>query len=646
MVLATVGGPSGGQTPRHDPAWPQYRGPRGDSVSFESGLADSWPAEGPPVLWVRPLGQGYSGFAAVGGRLFTQTQNVLGQYVVCLDAATGDTIWEYRYDLPFEPAGLYPGPRSTPAWADGKVYVISPDLVVGCLDEDGRLIWKLDLQDRFHGRGTDFGYSASPVIVGGLLLLPVGGTGASLVALDRADGSVVWAAGDDPASYSTLLPIHLEDRALVVGLLQNGLVVHDLKSGELLFRVPLSHGYDEHSAAPVYVEPYVFVSGPFRSGADLYRLGWIRNRTQDVDPASKVTLRADPVWFSPNLLNDVASSLHWQGHLFGFDLTEPQARVHRPSRGEFRCLELAAGKTVWSSDQTGQCSVLAVDGKLILFNDKGELTLCRARADRFEELARTTLFGGQICWTAPALANKRLFLRTQSTAACLYLGRPDELATDERHRSLTVSEIPQSSSTSWLIAVGKEREYPFDPPTREELWHGYLGSIGVFAVSSVLALTVTVVINRLNRPKVPLDWTLAPLWGAVLLLGAAATPFLNRLDAGFWFTWPASLYAASHATALTLSRRASSTRRRDGWLTRLAALAFISVCFAYFWICRQVSLHHHWAFLVLFIPAFPLFLLTQWITRRTGSKAVHAVAGACSFGGAYLAVGVWLRLRA
>jgi hypothetical protein len=93
--------------------WPHLRGPNYDAISAETGLANSWPAEGPPVLWGRDLGQGYSGFVVVGRRVFTQMQTLAGQFVVCLDAETGAEQWRYRYGWPWKPAGRYPGPYET-----------------------------------------------------------------------------------------------------------------------------------------------------------------------------------------------------------------------------------------------------------------------------------------------------------------------------------------------------------------------------------------------------------------------------------------------------------------------------------------------------------------------------------------------------
>ena len=182
--------------------WTFLRGPDYDGHSPEIHLADSWPEDGPPVLWTRELGQGYSAFAASGRRVYTQAQTLGGQFVYCLDAETGETLWEYRYAWPYEPLGVYPGPRSSPTLAGGHVYFTGPDGLTGCLTAGkGQLVWQRNVVEEYHGRGgTGFGYSCTPVVIDGLVILPVGGKSASMVALDATDGSEVWAAGNDPPS--------------------------------------------------------------------------------------------------------------------------------------------------------------------------------------------------------------------------------------------------------------------------------------------------------------------------------------------------------------------------------------------------------------------------------------------------------------
>src|SRR5262249_51457696 len=102
--------------------WPNLRGPSHDGNVEHASLLEAWPKDGPPVVWSRKLGQGYSSFCVVGNRAWTQYQTLTGQAVICLDAATGDTLWETTSGLPYESVGIYPGPRSTPAWHEGRIY--------------------------------------------------------------------------------------------------------------------------------------------------------------------------------------------------------------------------------------------------------------------------------------------------------------------------------------------------------------------------------------------------------------------------------------------------------------------------------------------------------------------------------------------
>ena len=281
-----------------DTSWSFLRGPHCDGHSDEEHIAESWPPDGPPVLWVREAGKGYSSFIAWGDRVATQWQTYSGQYVVCLDADTGQTVWEHRYDWPYLPASVYPGPRATPTYWNGRIYFAAPDGSISCLSADsGDLYWSANLKQEYAGRGTDFGYSCSPLAIDGKIVLPVGGRGASMIALDALSGTVLWKSGDDAASYASALPITFRGRRLVIGYLQNALVCHDLQTGELVWRHYLSAGYDEHSSWPIYREPYLWIASAFRGGSQLLEI------TQDE------TNPLRPVWKSDLLSNDILSSV-------------------------------------------------------------------------------------------------------------------------------------------------------------------------------------------------------------------------------------------------------------------------------------------------------------------------------------------------
>ncbi|MCX7425258.1 MAG: PQQ-binding-like beta-propeller repeat protein [Planctomycetia bacterium] len=605
------------------PGWPNRRGPNQDAISNERGVAERWPDEGPPVLWAREIGCGYSGFTAVGSRVYTQTQTLTAQNVVCLDADTGEPLWEHRYGWPYEPGGMYPGPRATPAWNAGRVYFAGPSGLVGCLRAyDGQPLWQVDVNEQFAGRGTDFGYACSPVIEDGKVILPVGGEGASVVALDALDGSTVWTSGSEPASYCSVLPITFRGRRCVVAFLENVLGVFDPKTGRLLCQTVCSSGYDEHAASPLYDEPFLMIARPFQSGAECYRLtvkqpdvDALRKDGKDAAAASGLSL--EPAWDTRKLSNDTASSVLFEGHVYGFDIRDAQAKSHRPSRGTFKCLDFATGKVLWETDEVGHATVVVADGKLILFNDRGELILARATPDRYAELARTAVFNGEICWTAPALHRGRLYLRSPTRAACVYIGDPEGLDAGQRRSARPASATVPPSRIDLTRLVGGERPYAFDPADARELGQWFAFSLlGVFAPAAVLAMAAGYVADKHSRqttsfasPRVA--WGV--FWGAAFVLGVAGTPVFNRVTGSFIFTWPVCLFVAHQVALNTIVRSdrrsdGDSPRRGQSWAAMAATLLLVGTCLAYFLVCRRLSLATEWTFLLGFIPSWPLAL--------------------------------------
>jgi outer membrane protein assembly factor BamB len=660
--------------------WPNLRGPDYSGVSRESDLADSWPPEGPPVLWTEEIGRGYSALAVAGNRVYTLCQTIAEQYVVAMDADTGHRIWEHRCGWPFDPAGMYPGPRATPTWREGRVYIATPDGLVECLDDaTGRALWSVNVNGKFGGRGTDFGYACSPLVEQGMVILPVGGLGATVVALDARTGETVWASGDEPASYCTALPITFRGRRQVVAFLQNMLGGFDLQTGRLLWHVSYSAGYDEHAAMPLYLEPRLLAAGPFRAGADLYEL---REKTPDGrpptprdPPGAPIEVHADLVAHIPQMSNDVASSVLVDGHVYGFDLRDVQAKAQRPSRGEFRCLDWKTGKVCWSTDRTGHVSLLAADGKLFLFSDRGEAILARATHERYEELGRVPVFGGAICWTPPALHAGRLYLRSPTRAACLYVGKPERLEGRMRERTRPASAIVDARPLDWTWVVGGEREYPADLLSLNELalWYGV--SLG-FLVLAAVAFPGSWILGRLvsgpntacragvppapnaAETAAPQEVLPAPLkpgsagaaparsrglggksrlamplfLSLAFLLGGLASPVVNKSCGCFALAWPVSLFVAHQATLVALLWAAPRrTSRVAPWVSLFAVLAFLGVCLLYFDLCRRAGLAPAWVFLFGFLPAWPVAIPAARRMLRGGPAWIQWVWIVVSF---------------
>lgn len=539
--------------------WPHVRGPNYDGVSRETGLADTWPEDGPRRVWSRELGQGHSGIVVGEGRVFTQWQSAAGQYLLCLDPVTGDQLWQTRCDRPWQLHGAYPGPYATPTVHGGRVYFASPTGLVGCADAtDGRIAWTVDIHDRFAGRGFSFGYAATPLVEDGRVYLPAGGPAASMVALDAASGATLWTSGGDPASYCPALPITWKGRRGIVGYLENNLVIADAATGDLWHRKRLSAGYDEHSAWPIYREPHLLLTSPFKNGASRLRL--------DGDP-----LTLTPDWISKHLSNDVASSVLVGDAVYGFDLKQLQASVHRPSRGEFRCLDWATGAVRWSTDRVGHSTVLAADGKLFLFSDSGTLVLARADAAAYEELGRVTLFEDEVCWTPPALSRGRLYVRSPSRLVCLGVGRGQ----DDAPSIVLPRPGGWRVDPSWLLS--REREYPNDAPspTEARLW-----------LAACLLMMAAAGLVTAFFPRGAAPWVFA---GALMVLGMLGTNLFSALADRCLFTWPLSLFAALYAAT-----RAGLGGR---WWSRLGILGLVLACGVYYLACRAVGMSVAWHYL-------------------------------------------------
>lgn len=591
-----------------DRGWPHLRGPDYNAHQTGCELAESWPTEGPPVLWIAEIGRGYSGVIAVGNRVYAQGQTLTQQRVLALDADTGSVAWEHRYGWPYDPGGMYPGPRATPTWSDGRVYFAAPDGLVGCLrDEDGKLLWSINVNERFGGRGTDFGYSCSPLALQGKVILPVGGPEAAVVALDALRGSVVWTSGTAPASYCSALPITLRGRRQVVTFLQNELAGCDLETGRLLWRKFYSSGYDEHAAMPIYQEPLLRTMGAFRAGSDLFEL----EPSPDGTGCGLRLVRHDR-----QMSNDVASSVLVDGCVYGFDLRDVQTAPSRPSRGEFRCMDFATGAIRWSSDRPGHAGIAVADGKLLLLNDRGEVILLRANPTRYEELARAQVFREGLCWTAPSLAHDRLYLRGPTQAACLYVGKPERMSQHLRSRARRVSNVTGPAWIPLNSLVGAERECPFELPDLRELsaWYGF--SMGAIGVSALIAAAVQGGLWRRNGPLAR-HAAVVLFWVAVPVLGLLATPVSNRYSSQFVLTWPVTLLASQQIALIAVFwARQPGRGNQARWIAAGGTGVLIAACLAYYELTRRLTMAPAWYFLATLVASWPLALPAAWRSSR------------------------------
>ncbi|HYO13241.1 MAG TPA: PQQ-binding-like beta-propeller repeat protein [Thermoanaerobaculia bacterium] len=378
--------------------WPQFRGPNRDGVSRETGLLKSWPAGGPKVLWKAPAGEGYSHLVVSKGRLFTLYGQGSQEVALALDAATGRQLWKVAIDRKYQ-SDMGNGPRSTPTVDGDLVYVLSANARLAALGvKDGRKVWEHDLRKELGARIPGWGASTSPLVEGNLLLVDVGGSGGkSLAAFDKKTGKVVWTSQNDSAGYSAPIAVTVGGVRQVIFFTGTSVVSVSPRDGKLFWRVPWRTDWDVNAATPIFVAPdKVFISSGYGVGAALFQI-----------KAAGGKAGVEEVWRSRGMKNQFSSSVLHNGVIYGFD------------DSTFKAIDAATGKERWKQRGFSHGSLILADGHLIVLAERGcDLALVEATPQAYREKGRTEVLSGK-CWTAPTVANGRLYLRNESDLVAL-----------------------------------------------------------------------------------------------------------------------------------------------------------------------------------------------------------------------------------
>ncbi|MCU0872365.1 MAG: PQQ-binding-like beta-propeller repeat protein [Pirellulaceae bacterium] len=365
--------------------WPCWRGPAHKGISPETGWSRSWPAAGPRILWKASVGHGFSSFAVAGSRVYTMGNSNDVDTVFCLDAETGKVLWNHSYPCPLTPLSYEGGPSATPAADGDRLYTLSKSGHVFCLDAaTGEIVWskKLDPAPRQEGDySVDWGYAASPLVLGDMLVLSVGWAG---MALNKETGQRIWDNGPGRPGYSSPVPFTLGGRLGVAMLVARGVVAVEADSGKLLWTIPWRTTWDQNAPDLLVSEGKLFVSTGHGVGCALYEI---------------TSGTPQEIWRNKNMRNELSSSVLWKGFVYGFD-------SHR-----LVCVAWATGERQWSEAGLGRGTLILVDGYLIVLGDQGKLVLAEASGDGFKALGTLQMPAEGRYWTAPAFSGGRIFVR-------------------------------------------------------------------------------------------------------------------------------------------------------------------------------------------------------------------------------------------
>lgn len=365
--------------------WPHWRGPNRDGISAETGWRSDW-SKAPAKLWEAEVGTGISSMTVSGGKLFTMGNTKDEDTIFAIDAVSGKTIWKHSYACKLDPNSYEGGPSATPTVDGDRVYTVSKEGHVFCLQTaDGKVVWSKNLIKDFGAEVPQWGFAASVLILGDMAVIDAGGTGASTVALNKKDGSLIWKNGDDKGGYATPHPFELDGRKLLAVFNGVGLVIRNLSDGSELTRYRWKTSYDINAITPIVDGSKVFIASGYSKGGVLL----------DIKGGETVE-----VWKQKKIRSDFSSPVFWKGFLYGMD------------DKSLACLDFASGEIKWNKDGFGKGALILADGKLIVqTQDTGELVLVEANPEAFKEIARTKVFTGESC-VMPVLANGLLYAKS------------------------------------------------------------------------------------------------------------------------------------------------------------------------------------------------------------------------------------------
>jgi outer membrane protein assembly factor BamB len=383
--------------------WPQFLGPARNGVYSGNDLAAKWPPKGPPVIWKKEVGQGFSSPVVARNRLILFHRLGNKEVVEALDAGTGRTIWTFDYPTQYrDDFGFDEGPRAAPTVANGRVYTFGAEGLLHCLDFDtGKKVWSVDTNRQFQVAKGFFGAAGAPLVDGDRVLMNIGGAGAGLAAFDAATGKTLWTIPNQEASYSSPVAATIQKSRHVLFFTRSGLVDVDPAAGKVRYEFPW-HARSRTSvnaATPLVVDDYVFVSSSYGTGAVLLQVG---------------TSKLEKVWASDDALtNHYATSVYRDGFLYGYHGRQEEG----PS---LRCVEFKTGKVRWSVDGFGGGTITLAGDKLLIVRESGEMILASATPSAFQKISEARILPATVR-AYPAIAGGRMYIRNEKTLICLDL---------------------------------------------------------------------------------------------------------------------------------------------------------------------------------------------------------------------------------
>jgi outer membrane protein assembly factor BamB len=402
-------------TAAHD--WPQFRGPNRNGNWDETGVLQSFPKEGPRIVWRQPVGGGWPSPVVTDGRVFVfdveLIKPVARERLHCFEEKTGKILWVYAYDEPYSEWTYVPergaGPTATPIVEDGRIYIVGANGNTHCVGvKSGKVIWEKNIAKEY--QVAEMSCRPSPLIDGSRLIVFTGAKpGASVMALDKLTGKEIWKALDDLVSNSSPIVITAGGARQLIVWSNNALTSLDPANGHTYWRELMSTSGNDSAATPVVEGNRLLVSGlmmELSSNAPAAAFRWPENRV----PTKRVLSNTSTPVLQGEYIYTAKSS------------------------GELVCLEAASGKQIWTTNSVTELkngasiNITPQGGGFFLFTDEGDLIRAQLSPTGYREISRAHLIdptwpfnGTKFVYAPPAFADRHIFARNEGEVVCASL---------------------------------------------------------------------------------------------------------------------------------------------------------------------------------------------------------------------------------
>lgn len=412
--LAALSAAFAGATCGHAADWSHIAGPTSNRQTTETARAE-WPSGQPRKVWEIPATGGFSSFVTGGGKAYTVVSDRGRETAIAVDRKTGARIWQITFnEIDYRNGGERgapgneggDGPRITPVYANGKVFVFGGMFDLHALHaESGRVLWTRDLIKDHGGSEIEWSNAAAPIVLGDRVIVSGGGRGQAFIAFRADNGEVIWKSGNDRATHATPVVATIHGKQQALFRTERGLVSLDPENGRELWHYPFPHR-TATAPSPVVWNDIVFCSAGYGVGGGACQVKRTGERWE-----------VDELWRSPGNRDTAA---HWStsvahdGFLYG-------CYGHNEyGNGAFKCIDIRTGKVMWQQAGFGHGQVILAGNRLVATTDAGVLTLIEPTPAGYREIAKADIIDGKV-WSSPAFSDGQILLRSTTKGVCVEL---------------------------------------------------------------------------------------------------------------------------------------------------------------------------------------------------------------------------------